>query len=197
MIKEYAALPARILKSKTTFHRPAYGAAPAVGLEDPAAKVMTDLKQVTAFTIDPEVSIETAHRVMSRRGVHLLLVVDVDNNVLGIITSTDIMGEKPMQVIQARGVMRSEVLVRDIMTSQDRLEVISMDDVLHARVGHVVAYLKRTGRQHAAVVDEDGAGNQILRGLFAASQVYRQLGLPPQSVQVAQTFAEIEYALNH
>ena len=75
--------------------------------------------------------------------------------------------------------------------------MISMDDVLTARVGHVVAYLRRTGRQHAAVVDEDGAGNQVLRGLFAASQVYRQLGLPPQSVQVAYTFAEIESALNH
>jgi hypothetical protein len=46
------------------------------------------------------------------------------------------------------------------MTPASRLEVISMDDVLHAHVGHVVATLKATGRRHAAVVDEDAGGTR-------------------------------------
>ena len=67
-----------------------------------------------------------AARVMRRRKVHLLLVVDVDNEVLGIITSNDLVGEKTLQCISVRGISRADALVRDVMTPQDRLAVISM-----------------------------------------------------------------------
>jgi CBS domain-containing protein len=132
---------------------------------------------------------------MRRRKVHLLLVVDVENHVLGIITSNDFVGEKTLQCISARGISRADALVRDIMTPESRLEVISMDDVLHAHVGHVVATLKATGRRHAAVVDEDASGHQVLRGLFSASQLAIQLGEPVETMEVARNFAEISVAL--
>jgi CBS domain-containing protein len=168
---------------------------PQVTLDDPAVTVMTDFQKVTAFTIDPDVSVDTAARVMRRRNVNLLLVVDIGNNVLGIITSNDLLGEKTLQCISSRGIAREDALVRDIMTPENRLEVITMDDVLHAHVGHVVATLKSTGRRHAVVVDEDASGHQILRGLFAASQLAHQLGEPVDTMAVAHTFAEISAAL--
>ena len=164
-------------------------------MEDPAVAVMTDFQKVTAFTIDPDVSVDTAARVMRRRNVHLLLVVNVENHVLGIITSNDLVGEKTLQCISARGIAREDALVRDIMTPEARLEVISIEDVLHAHVGHVVATLKATGRRHAAAVDEDASGHQILRGLFAASQLARQLGEPVETTEIARNFAEISVAL--
>jgi hypothetical protein len=70
-----------------------------------------------------------------------------------------------------------------------------MDDVLHAHVGPVVATLKATGRRHAAVVDEDASGRQILRGLFSASQLANQLGEPVETIEIARNFAEISVAL--
>ncbi|MCF8178978.1 MAG: CBS domain-containing protein [Sulfuritalea sp.] len=193
-MRQYSALPNRPLRPHTRFHKPGQALAPSVTLEDPAVAVMTDFQQVTAFTIDPDVSVDTAARVMSRRNVHLLLVVNVDNHVLGMITSNDLLGEKTLQCINSRGITRDEVLVRDIMTPDSRLEVISMDDVLHAHVGHVVATLKAKGRQHAAVVDEDASGHQILRGLFSCSQLARQLGEPVETPEIAQNFAEISLA---
>ncbi len=194
-MRQYSVLPQRPLQAHTRFHVPSQDLPPRVGLDDPAEAVMTDFRKVTAFTIDPDVSVDTAARVMRRRTVHLLLVVDVDNEVLGIITSNDLVGEKTLQCISARGISRADALVRDIMTPQDRLAVISMDDVRHAHVGHVVATLKATGRRHAAVVDEDASGCQVLRGLFAASQLERQLGEPLQTPEIASNFAEISIAL--
>lgn len=193
-MRQYSALPNRPLRPHTRFHKPHQALPPNVTLEDPAVAVMTDFQKVTAFTIDPDVSVDTAARVMSRRNVHLLLVVNVDNHVLGMITSNDLLGEKTLQCINARRVTREDVLVRDIMTPDSRLEVISMDDVLHAHVGHVVATLKAKGRQHAAVVDEDASGHQILRGLFSCSQLARQLGEPVETHEIAQNFAEISAA---
>lgn len=194
-MRQYSALPHRPLRPHTRFHTPSQTLPPRVTLDDPAIAVMTDFQKVTAFTIDPDVSVDTAARVMRRRNVHLLLVVNVDNHVLGIITSNDLLGEKTLQCISARGIAREDALVRDIMTPESRLEVITIDDVLHGHVGHVVATLKATGRRHAAVVDEDASGHQVLRGLFAASQLAQQLGEPVDTMAVAQTFAEISVAL--
>ncbi len=194
-MRQYSALPQRPLRPRTRFQSPGHALPPRVTMEDPAVAVMTDFQKVTAFTIDPDVSVDTAARVMRRRNVHLLLVVNVENHVLGIITSNDLVGEKTLQCISARGIAREDALVRDIMTPEARLEVISIEDVLHAHVGHVVATLKATGRRHAAVVDEDASGHQILRGLFAASQLARQLGEPVETTEIARNFAEISVAL--
>jgi hypothetical protein len=85
--------------------------------------------------------------------------------------------------------------VRDIMTGQERLEVLHLDAVRSARVGHIVSTLKRAGRQHAVVVEVDGAGRHVVRGLFSATQIARQLGVAIPTSEVALTFSEIEAQL--
>lgn len=75
------------------------------------------------------------------------------------------------------------------MTPHDRLEAISMDDVLHAHVGHVVAMLQPAGRRHAAMVDEDAGGHQILRGLLTCYRIAVQLGEPVETVEIGRNFA--------
>ncbi len=194
-MRQYSALPSKPLRPRTSFHSPGQVLPPKVTLEDPAIAVMTDFQKVIAVTVDPDVSADSAARVMRRRNVHLLLVVNVENHLLGIITSNDLVGEKILQCISARGISREDALVRDIMTPENRLEVIAMDDVMRAHVGHVVTTLKAKGRRHAAVVDEDASGNQILRGLFSCSQLAHQLGEPLETIEIAQNFAEISFAL--
>lgn len=207
---EYAPLPSSSLESEAGYHRPRQLLPERVTLESPAVDVMTDLKQVQAITIDTESSASEANARMIRRKVRLLLVVDDEERVLGLMTATDILGEKPMQVIQERGVAHHELRVRDLMTPVDRLEVLKMDDILAAKVGHIVATLQHAGRQHALVVDtrqpawDDLYANpgsarpvQTVRGIFSTTQIARQLGTPLQTTEVARTFAEIEAQFAH
>jgi hypothetical protein len=58
-----------------------------------------------------------------------------------------------------------------------------------------VATLKKSGRQHAVVVEVDRNGGQTVRGLFSATQIARQLGVAIQTSEVARTFSEIEAQL--
>jgi len=166
-----------------------------VSLEDPAQHVMTDLRSVTAVIILSGDSLDEAHRRMIQRGVRLLLVVDQNRQVVGLITASDILGEKPMQVVSQRAVRREELLVRDVMTPQGALEVLDLADVRAAKVGHIVATLKRSGRQHAVVVEHDHRGRQTVRGLFSATQIARQLGVAIPTNEIARTFSEIEAQL--
>jgi CBS domain-containing protein len=163
-----------------------------VTLDDPAFSVMTDLREVSAATTRPEETIDTAHAIMIRRAVRLLFVLDEDGTVCGVITATDLLGEKPVRFMQARGVSHSEILVEDIMTPASMLEALSILDAAQMRVGHIVATLKAVGRKHLMVSEE---GGRRVRGLFSASQIARQLGIEVQTFEVARSFAEIEAAL--
>ena len=179
------------------YHQPASLSPQPVTVESPALEVMTDLKLVPAATIDPETHIDVANQAMIARGVRSLLVVDRGANVIGVVTARDILGERPMQMVSKRGMRHDEIRVVDVMTPGSEIEVLEMGEVLRARVGAIVETLKRTGRQHALVVDHDVvAKRQMVRGIFSASQVARQLGIPMHNTEVARTFAEIEAAIS-
>ena len=195
MLRDYPPLPSAMLQAGSGYAQPSQAVPENITLDDEAASVMTDLTRVTAVIILPGDTVDEAKRRMIQRGVRLLLVVDQDRKVVGLITATDILGEKPVLAASERGLRREEVMVRDIMTPQERLEVLSMADVRAAKVGHIVATLQRAGRQHALVVDRDPKGRQVVRGLYSATQIARQLGVSIQTSEIARTFSEIEATL--
>lgn len=190
MAREYSALP--LVPLAPSARLPAPEPLERVSPDDPAFAVMTDLTTVTPATIGAERAIDDANALMIERGVRLLFVVDPLGAIAGVITATDLLGEKPMRIVQERGGTRSEIAVRDIMTPFAKLEAISMQDVAQMRVGHIVATLKSVRRQHLMVCDEGGAR---VRGLFSTSRIARQLGVVVSPSELARTFAEIEAAL--
>jgi CBS-domain-containing membrane protein len=195
MLREYIPLPATAVERDVTYHEPSQSLPARVTLDSHALDCMTDLRQVTAIIGRADETIDVANERMKRRGVRLLLVVDEARRVKGVISAADVLGERPMQVVQSRGIKRADVLVRDVMTPQEKLHVLQLEDVRLAKVGHVVATLKAAGRQHAVVVDLDENGRQRVRGIFSASQIARQLGVVIQTTEVARTFAEVEAML--
>ena len=195
MLRNYLPLSAAMLQAGAGYAQPTQPVPERITVDDAAVSVMTDLTRVTAVIILPGDLADEAHRRMVQRGVRLLLVINQDRKVLGIVTATDILGEKPVMAATQRAIRREEVLVKDIMTPQERLEVLSMSDVSASKVGHIVSTLQRTGRQHAMVVDTDARGRQTVRGLFSATQIARQLGVAIPTSEIARTFSEIEASL--
>jgi len=189
--RTYSVIPTSPLQKGATFNKPRQTLPERVNLNDAAANVMTDFTIVTAYTIFPLETIEAARAKMIHRGVRMLLVVDDQNHILGLITSSDLTSEKPMQVVQTQGIRHSDVMVKDIMTPREKLEVLCMEDLQKARVGDIVTTLKTHGRQHALVVDRAQDRSQVLRGMFSVSQISRQLGAQVETAGVASTFAEL------
>jgi len=206
MERDYQPLPIRELGTNAGFRRPLQPQWTRVTAESSALAVMTDLACAAPATIRPQAPLAGANQFMITRGVRLLLVTDDQENVLGVITATDLLSERPMRVAIERGLRRDELTVADVMTPADQVEVIAYADVEGARVGHVLETLRRAGRQHALVVDDDEvparrplelpARRTMVRGIFSLSQLARQLGVAVQTGgEVARTFSEIESAI--
>lgn len=170
---------------------------PVTTMDSPALDVMTDLTRIAAAVVSPATSVDDADRFMMQRGVRMLLVLDEDEMLAGIVTATDIMGEAPVTLAQQRGVRHSEILVGDVMTPAQRLDAFELDQVRGARVGNVVAGLRQHRRHHALVTQADGRGGLEVRGIFSLSQIARQLGVALALPDAADSFAEIEAALAH
>jgi CBS domain containing-hemolysin-like protein len=184
------------LPSGTSYLRPRQETLERVTLDNPATDVMTDLTHVTTITIDPAASIEDALQKMIHAGVRLLLVTNPQNVVLGVITAKDIHSEKPIKFLNKVGIRHQDILVRDIMTPAESLDVLRMEDVTRVSVGDIVATLKRVNRQHALVLETQTAGAPFaIRGIFSTSQIGRQLGMSIDDPVIAVTFAELGEAL--
>jgi CBS-domain-containing membrane protein len=163
-------------------------------LESPARDLLTDFTIVPPATIESGATVEEANQSMIRRAVRSLLVTDPSRRVLGIITATDLLGERPVRVALERKIAHTEVLVRDVMTPAERLEALRIEDVESAKVGHIVATLAHVGRQHTLVV-QSGPDGQTVRGLFSLTHIASALGMTLEAPEIANTFADVEAAL--
>ena len=163
-------------------------------LDSPAIRVMTDLTQVSAVVIEPQATMEAAHEMMQQRGVRMLLALDTDGTLAGLITANDILGEKPLHLVRDRRIRHADILVTDVMTPASRLDAFDWKAVQAAQVGNIVARLQLARRQHA-LVTQTSNGQTLVRGIFSLSQIARQLGIALQLPDAADSFAEIEAAL--
>ncbi|HEX7455222.1 MAG TPA: CBS domain-containing protein [Gallionella sp.] len=197
MIKEYTELQSIPLKTGASFVRPVQVLPERVKLSDPASSVMTDLNKVSVVSTRAKTSMDKANAKMIRYGVRMLLVLDDNEEVAGLLTASDVLGEKPMRFLQNMGGTHADIMVRDIMSTQRELSALKISDVQKATVGEIVVSLKKSNRQHALVVSEGENGVQTVSGLFSITQIARQLGAQVQSFELARTFAEIEAAITH
>lgn len=192
MLNKYSPLQHFPLKSGSSFARPTQSLPEIVKLSGSALDVMTDATKVSIVSTHANISMQRATEKMIRHGVRMLLVLDDNEQIAGLLTATDVMGGKPVRFLQTMGGTNADIQVRDIMTPQSELEVMKIEDVKRAKIGQIVATLKKSHRQHGLVADEEADGRQVVCGLFSITQIARQLGAKVHNFELARTFAEIE-----
>ena len=167
-----------------------------VTLESPALDVMTDLTQVKAATIRPDATLEQAEQTMIYQGVRMLFVVSDMPELEGLITSTDLRGERQMRLVHARQLRFDEMRVADVMTELGWLDAIEFGRMRSATVGNMIATLKRVGRNHLLVVQVPTSSTPLrVRGVVSRAQIERQLGTVIDITEIASNFFEVERAL--
>jgi len=196
MTSIYRTLLHHTIETDTKLNRRTTNRPTNVSLDDPAVQVMTDFNDIIPFSIEPDASINATTDKMIACGVRLLFVTDNDGNLLGLVTTTDIKGEKPVQFMKDHGGKFEDILCKDIMTRAERLDALQLKDIELARVGDIVETMKLFRRQHILVTDKpEEAEHETIRGIFSTSQIGRQLGFHIEYSERANSFAELEKAL--
>ena len=169
-----------------------------VTLKSAAQEVMTDLRLIDPISINEDALLDDAHSRMVSHGIRLLFVTNEQGQFSGLLTATDVLGERPMQCTLQHGKRHNEITVGDVMTPRSQLEALNLKDIAHSTVGHVVATMRNLGRQHSLVVEmNDSTKHFEICGLFSTSHIARRLGVSLNFIRVPQAFSEIEHALLH
>jgi len=166
-----------------------------ITLEDKAESVYTDFAYVRPFTINSTATIDQVNDRMIACGVRLLFVTETHGLLQGLVTYTDLFGEKPVRYIQEHGGRREEILAQDIMTPLVQLETLQKKDVLRASVGDIVETIKSAGRQHMLVSQTNDKGQQTVTGLVSSTHLEKLLDIKIELSPRAHTFADLERAL--
>jgi hypothetical protein len=167
-----------------------------VGADSPALAVMTDFRRFAPATISRDAALDEANRLMMLCGVHYLLVGDEQRQLLGIVTEACTKGHRPLATAHAMGIRPRELVVGNVMINKhDDAEVVHLQDLEGAKVGHVVATLKQLGIPSCLVVEHDESDNHILCGAFFLPQIERQLGGESTTEEVAHTFSQVVNSL--
>ncbi len=163
--------------------------------DSPALDAMTDLRRHHPVSVRPEETLEQARVNMIVSGVKLLFVRGLSGELQGLITATDLAGERAVQKAASTHVPMGELCVSDVMVSAAELDLLDIAAVAKAETGHIIATLQQHGRQHALVVSSDGQEGVKVVGLFSSTQIARQMGIPVLDPVKAHTFAQLEAAL--
>ena len=196
MYTNYHTLPHQLLAPGTSIFRSRHADIDSIKLVDKAELVLTDFTYSMPFTISDTATIDQINDKMTVCGVRLLFVTRTDGVLHGLVTSTDLSGEKPVQYIQEHGGNREQILAQDIMTPLDQLEALPLENVQKASVGDIVKTIKAEGRQHLLVCHNHKDGRQVVTGLFSSTYIEKLLGIKIELSSRAQTFADLERALS-
>jgi hypothetical protein len=129
---------------------------------------------------------------MIYQGVRMLFVVTDMPSVEGLITTTDLRGDRQLRVVHDRHMRYDELCVADVMTPLAMLDAIDFADLKTASVSNMIATLKQLGRNHLLVVEgAPDTGRQRVRGVISRAQIERQLGAVIDVTEVASSFAEL------
>ncbi|GEK11830.1 MULTISPECIES: CBS domain-containing protein [Pseudoalteromonas] len=157
-----------------------------LSLDSTALKVVTDFTRRQPQVISKDVDIDHALYMMKNGHVRSKLVVDDDDNFLGVVNCRDLSGRKVLSVAQRKQIPREEVCVEDVMTTKDDLHAVSYDVVAKSTIGDVLETLQQLGLQHVLLSGADG-----LRGMISASDIARALHIPVSILQKPTSFKEI------
>lgn len=164
-----------------------------VHLDDPALDVMIDFKKIKPFTVGLQESIDHALNEMKVSGTHVLLVTNNQSQILGIISTEDILGERPIKAMQERHITRAHVLVRMVMTPQDKVATLEFESLRHAKVAHIIHTLKALRQHYLLVIQPGSEHKQKVRGIFSSSEISRQLHMDiSNSLGEAHSLAELK-----
>jgi CBS-domain-containing membrane protein len=143
---------------------------------DPAIHAVTDFTREHPVTVGEERQIDDALGDMIHLGVRAMLVMR-EQRIVGIITSYDIQGERPLQFLQTSNYSRhQDICVGHIMTPWDKLLAVDWEGIQAARAGDLLQVLEEAGLTHLVVV-ERGAKNTapIVRAMVSRARLARQL----------------------
>lgn len=192
MLRKFDPLPVITCDHKHVYAHPP--SLPEVSfLDDSALTVMFDMQTHNAVTIDKDKCLAAAKDELDMMHVTTLLVVNEKDELIGLISAADIMGNKSFIESEKKRIPRGELKVEEIMTPYNQLLVLDYQDVKVAEVSNIAVTISQHKVEYAIVVDRE---KDQVRGLFTHHHLNQALGYDIfEKIDACNSLAELSEQL--
>ena len=139
-------------------------------LTSPASIVVDAFTDRTLVTVHADDGIQETLHVMHAMKVSVCLVENSRDEVIGIVTKRDLMGQKAVAYAAQSGIPLADLSVRDLMIPRSSLYCISSKEARAADIGDVVETLKRIGDSYILITD-DQVNSSMIECVVSTSEV--------------------------
>ena len=189
-MNEFRELPTKAINDISIIQRPLARAE--IRFDDPASEVFTDFEKQMPLMLEQSTTVDEARELMKKSHEKLKLVIDSQESFRGIISLSDLLSHKVMSATEKTGLPRRDLSVAHVMTPRSVLHAIDTSDFANARVGDVLATMKKYGDQHVLVVDMQ---QRCIRGIVSADEIARRMRIPNDISERANSFSDIYTAV--
>ncbi len=157
-------------------------------LQSPASYVLKEAGQDKGLKLQAGLGIDLARTILRETNRLTAVVVDKQNAVIGLVSLADIESVKVLTVSARLGLLRSELVLRDLMMPVKGLSCISYTASTRITVDEVVQTLRQLSKPYLLVIDST---DNSLIGYFAAQDIAHKLGIPIPIEAVPKSFNEV------
>lgn len=163
-----------------------------IGLDSPALAIFTDYKIHKPLEIEADTPAVQAQYLMRKAHVNLKLVIDNEQDLIGIISINDL-EDQNLLVLQNRGLDRKQILVSDLMVPREKINSLDFKQLSSCSIADLIDSLQINRAQHCLIVDQD---SHQIRGVISVSDIARRLHIPIKVESPPISFADIFMAVN-
>lgn len=162
-----------------------------ITLDSSVRHIFTDFKKHQPLVIEADTLACDALFLMQKSHVHLQLVVDNNNELIGTISQNEL-NEQQFLIEQKKGFDRYQLTVGDLMLERENIKGLHYRLLDLISIADLIESLKKEGMQHCLVTDPE---NKQIRGVISARDISRRLHIPVD-IESPQTFVNIFEAVN-
>ena len=146
-----------------------------VHLDDQAHLVMENFDSVKVHTIKEKKSLDNAIEEFKASHINLLLVINDENHITGLLSSSDTLGSKPMAIIEAQQIKRENLQISALMIAIEEIPCIDADTVKKVRVGNILTTMRSIKTDYLLAVKSHNTEKQTIAGVFRMAEITKHL----------------------
>jgi CBS-domain-containing membrane protein len=162
-----------------------------------ASELLKDFTRQAPVIVRSSREIQEVKKTLDVSGETFCVVINRNDEVVGILTLKDLIGSWPMSLANQRGSTIADIVARDIMRPVWRLPTIELGKLQDLKIDELITIFKGLHSDYLLVMDTVavGAEEQVICGLLSADELSRRLGIRVTPDPGPGSFSDIVHAV--
>jgi hypothetical protein len=164
--------------------------------DDLATELLKDFNRQNPLTVRASEDIHTIGKKLDLSGETLSVVINRNDDLIGMLHLKDLVGSLPMSIASQRGSAIADLVAQDVMRPMWSLPAIDFSKLQSQTVDDLLSTFRELHSDYLLVTETiAGEEGKVVRGLLSADDLSRRLGVRVSTGSRPESFSDIVHAV--